>query len=69
MEVDKIKYPEIEVKLIGTDGNAFAIIGKVRKALRRAEVDTEKIKEFQDEVTSGDYNKVISTCCKWVNVI
>jgi hypothetical protein len=27
---------DVEVKLTGSDGNAFAIMGKVAKALRRA---------------------------------
>lgn len=26
-----VKYPEIEVELTGTDGNAFAILAKVKK--------------------------------------
>lgn len=30
------KYPDVEVTLTGTDGNAFAIIGNVSKALKRA---------------------------------
>jgi hypothetical protein len=33
-----VKYPEIEVELIGTDGNAFAILGKVQEALKRGGV-------------------------------
>ena len=30
------KFPEIDVQLTGEDGNAFAVLGKVSKALRRA---------------------------------
>ena len=37
-------YPHINVKLVGEDGNAFFIIGKVRQALRRGGVDEEKSK-------------------------
>ena len=29
-----VKYPEITVELIGQDGNAFAILGAVHKALK-----------------------------------
>jgi len=29
------KYPDVKVKLVGEDGNAFAIIGKVKTALCR----------------------------------
>lgn len=31
----QVKYPEIEVQLTGGDGNAFAIIGAVSKAIKR----------------------------------
>jgi hypothetical protein len=31
-----VTYPDIHVRLTGTDGNAFAIIGAVSRALRRA---------------------------------
>ena len=61
------KYSEINVKLVGTDGNAFAIIGKVMKAMRRAKVSSEEIEQFVKEATSGDYDNVLVTCLKWVN--
>lgn len=61
------KYPEIHVKLVGTDGNAFAIIGKVREALRKAGVSSEERQLFMDEATSGDYDNVLQTCFRWVD--
>jgi len=61
-------YPEVEVKLISNDGNAFAVIGAVRKAMRRAKIDPDKIKEFETDAMSGDYNNVLRTCMKWVTV-
>ncbi len=63
-----IKYPEIEVQLVGTDGNAFALIGKVQNALKDSEVSKEEREEFFNEATSGDYNHLLQTCMKWVNV-
>ena len=63
-----VKYPEIEVQLTGQDGNAFMIIGRVARELRRAGVSSEEIKEFQSEATSGDYDHVIQTAMAWVNV-
>ena len=56
------------VKLVGTDGNAFAILGKVTGALRRAGHTPEEVKQFQDEATAGDYDHVLQTCMKWVDV-
>jgi len=67
-EKNVVKYPEVEVKLVGTDGNAFALISVVRKALRKAEVSQEEIDEFVAEATSGDYNHLLRTCMTWVNV-
>jgi len=63
-----MKYPEIEVQLTGSDGNAFAILGKVSKALRRADVPQEEIEEFTKEATSGDYGNLLRVCMKRVDV-
>lgn len=62
------KYPEIEVQLSGEDGNAFAIIGRVRKAMRRADVPNAEIEQFTQECQSGDYDNLLRTCMKWVHV-
>ena len=42
------------VKLIGQDGNAFAIMGRVKQALRRSGADKEYIDKYLSEATSGD---------------
>jgi len=63
-----VKYPEIEVQLVGQDGNAFMILGLVQKALRRAGVSQEEISEFHAEATSGDYYHLLQTAMKWVTV-
>ena len=62
------KYPDITVQLSGRDGNAFAIIGRVSQALRRNKIDNTTIEQFQQEATSGDYDNVLQTCMKWVDV-
>jgi hypothetical protein len=36
MTMNDIKYPDIRIKLTGTDGNAYAVLGRVRRALRPA---------------------------------
>ena len=55
------------VQLTGTDGNAFSIIARCRKALIRAGQRTEA-EEFVREATSGDYNNVIATAMKYCDV-
>ena len=61
-------YPEVEVELVGHDGNAFAILGAVSKALKRANIPKDKIDECMKEMTSGDYDHLLQTAMKWVNV-
>ena len=64
----KPKYPDVRVKLTGTDGNAFAVLGRVTSALRRAAVPKEDRDAFMAEATSGDYDNLLCTCCRWVTV-
>lgn len=59
------KYPDIEVQLTGEDSNAMSIIGRVSKALRRAGVDPAP---FVEEAMSGDYDNVLASAMRWVDV-
>lgn len=63
-----VKYPEVHVELTDTDGNAYAVMGAVRKALRRAGVSSEEIAAYATESTSGDYDHLIQTAMRWVDV-
>lgn len=62
------KYPDVEVQLSGEEGNAFMMIGKTRRALKRHGVGDEEIEQFSTEATSGDYDNVINTIGRWVEV-
>lgn len=62
------KY-DIDVQLTGEDGNAFAIMGAVSKALRRAGVPDEEVNEYVKESTSGDYDNLLRTAMRWVTVL
>jgi hypothetical protein len=64
----EVKYPNITVELCGHDGNAFSIIGRVTKALRRGDVPQAEIDAFTKEATSGDYDHVLQTAMRWVDV-
>ena len=61
------KY-DINVSLIGHDGNAFSIMGAVTKAMRRAGVSREEQDEYFKQATSGDYNQLLATTMEWVEV-
>ena len=60
-------HPEVTVKLSRTDGNAFAILGKVSKALKTAG-HQESAQSFVKEATNGDYDQLLQTTMKYVNV-
>ena len=63
-----VKYPDVTVHLGGIDGNAANIIGTVAKALKRAKVDPDEIGRFRTEAMSGNYDNVIQTAMRWVDV-
>ncbi len=64
-----VKYPEVKtVKLVGEDGNAFAILGRVMKAMKVAGLPKEVQDAYFTEATSGDYDHLLQTTMKWVKV-
>jgi len=68
LDLNQVRHPETTVRLSDIDGNAFAILGAVQRALRQAGIDEEEIKEFFEEATSGDYDHLLETCMRWVEV-
>lgn len=66
--MDTVKFPNVEVQLTGEDGNAFFIIGRVSAALKAGGATPEQVKEFTHEAMSGDYDNVLRTCMRWVEV-
>ena len=61
------KY-DIQVQLIGKDGNAFAVMGSVQRALRKAGASKEEINQYLKEAMSGDYDNLLRTTMDWVEV-
>jgi hypothetical protein len=64
-----MRYPEIQVQLTGKDGNAFAILGRVQQAMRRAGLSDAIVAEYVAEATSGDYDHVLQTTMRWVKTM
>ena len=56
------------VKLIGHDGNAFSIMGLVKKALKHAGADKEYIDKYLNAATSGDYDHLLAVSMGYVDV-
>lgn len=61
-------YRKPKVKLTGTDGNAFAILGVVQKAMKKAGIQQVIIDQFLTEAKSGDYDHLLQTCFKYADV-
>lgn len=58
----------VDVSLVGVDGNAFMLLGTCQKAARKAGVEDAKINQFIDEAKQGDYDHLLRTCMKYFNV-
>lgn len=61
------RYPNINVPLVGEDGNAFAILGRVSRAMRLAGVPANERDAFVNEAKAGDYDQLLATVMRWVN--
>ena len=56
------------VKLVGENGNAFSIMGLVKKALKQSGADKEYIDKYLNAATSGDYDHLLVVSMEYVNV-
>ena len=70
MEGTNMIGPETKptVKLIGNDGNAFSIMGRVKKALKTAGAGKESIDEYLKKATSGDYDNLLVVSMGYVYI-
>lgn len=62
------KYPDIHVQLTGEDGNAFFILGKIQRILKKEKLFDSVWEEFYKEATSGDYNHLLATVMMYFTV-
>ncbi len=55
------------VELTGKDGNAFLILGLVRRAILNSN-RPELVEEFMREATASDYEHLLSVCMRYVDI-
>ncbi len=55
--------------LVGVDGNAFAVMGAVRRALRQAGNSSEVIDAYTDEAKSGDYDHLLAVSMEYAGTM
>lgn len=66
--MDEMNIEKPVVQLSEEDGNVFAIMGRVSKALKRAG-QPEKAKEFVDKARKSEsYDAVLRLCMEYVEV-
>ena len=61
-----VKFPNVIVCLVGEDGNAFSVIGRTAKAMRRGGCSADDIAEFETKAMSGDYDKLLQAVMETV---
>lgn len=62
-----IRHPQVKVKLVGEDGNAFAILGRVTRAMQKAGISKAERAAYMTEATAGDYAHLLATTMRWVS--
>jgi hypothetical protein len=66
MSVEKIQINESEFR---SNGDSFALIGKVTTVMRRAGRSKEEREEFCKKATSGGYDNLLQECLKIVELV
>ena len=64
------EYAELgkaELELVGLDGNAWSIMGAVKRAMRQHGYSNQAQGEMTEDSMSGDYNHVLQTAMFWVD--
>lgn len=64
-----VTYPDVEVELLGHDGNAFLIIGRVAKAIRRAHGNDAATKFTEEASQQESYDALLGFVMKTVEVL
>jgi hypothetical protein len=65
MSNNEAKFKKVKCKISGKDGNAFAILGRVRRALKREGLD-HLVEKYTNEATSGDYENLLRVTMQYV---
>lgn len=65
---DNAPKHDITVQLTGRDGNAFAVLGAVVSAMKRAKLPASDIDAYTKEATAGDYDHLLRVTMRTVTV-
>lgn len=65
---DTVKFPYVHVQLTGEDGNAFFILSRVARAMKKVGIPAADVSEYQNKAMSGDYNNLLLVTAQTVSV-
>jgi len=68
VEKDEHTITGVQVKLSGTDGNAYAIMGLVKQKMKDAGIEQAVIDKYLKEAKSGDYDHLLQVTMQYVIV-
>jgi hypothetical protein len=60
--------PKYQIQVRLSDGNAYAIMGAVQKALKKAGASKEELDRYFTDSTAGDYDNLLRVAMEWVEV-
>lgn len=61
----EIPTPKARVRLVGLDGNAYAIMSRAKDAMKQAGYSQAVIDAYVAEAMQGDYNHLIRVTVKY----
>ena len=67
-DVTPVGKTKPEIMISGNDGNAFSIMGRVKRALRKTGHTAEEIDQYIDDATSGDYGHLLAVTAEWADI-
>lgn len=56
-----------KMKLVGTDSNAYSIIAKTVRTLRKAGIPSSIIEDYRIKSTTGDYDNLICVTMQYID--
>lgn len=56
------------LQLTGKNGNAFNILALAQRAAKKAGWSEERVQQFVNEATGGDYDHLIQVVMRWFDV-
>lgn len=54
--------------LVGVDGNAFAVMGYVLKAMKECKMSKEEQSDYQTKAMSGDYDHLLAVSIEMIDI-